>query len=145
MSFITGTSSHNSASPPSTPSTTTSTSVKSTSKSVSKFGVSIADPDWAENHFAIPWSKMEWNVQEALTTGARLKVSERRSIVRTVVESLRLHREKPLKNICSVVAKRMVTTKYQKSLQDELEGDVIGSGYGSLNCKSASIQMGEYQ
>ncbi len=103
----------------------------STNTTGSKLGVAISDPDWAETHFAIPYKKLEFTTQEDLANGKRLTPSQRKGMVRTVVDSLLLHRKRPLKKISETVAKRMVR-KYPSSLRDEVEGDTIGSGYGSL-------------
>ena len=150
MSYIAGTSQHVASSSSASASTTASASaspsasasasttndslgsnIPSTSSSNNRIGISICNPDWAEEQFAIPYSKIDFNIQEDLIGGKRLSPSQRISMVRTVIETLHKHRGKPLKKVSAVVAKRMVA-KYPRSLRDEIEGDAIGCGYGSL-------------
>lgn len=55
----------------------------------------------------------------------------RRDMVRIVVSEMMKVRDCPSKQSSTAIAKQMVG-KYPASLQDVIEGDIIGSGYNSL-------------
>lgn len=55
----------------------------------------------------------------------------RRQMVRTVVSEMMKICKNPTKHNTTEIAKRMVA-RYPKSLQDVIDGDVIGLGYHSL-------------
>lgn len=68
---------------------------------------------------------------QLLERGNRPSPRFRREMVRIVVQEMMRKNPCPSKKSSTEVAKKMVA-KYPKSLQDIIEGDVIGPGYHSL-------------
>lgn len=81
--------------------------------------------------FEIPWNKMPSNTRKLLDTGKRPSPSERREIIRIVVAEILTVCKKPGKRHITEIARNMVI-RYPKSFQDEIEGQVVGTGYDSL-------------
>ncbi|XP_070834130.1 uncharacterized protein [Chaetodon trifascialis] len=81
--------------------------------------------------FTIPWGQFPEAFTQALERERRPNPSLRKEMVRIVVcEMMKVTTSLSKKNAADV-AKKLVA-KYPKSLQDVIEGDVIGTGYGSL-------------
>ncbi|XP_034149423.1 uncharacterized protein LOC109615597 [Esox lucius] len=88
------------------------------------------DIDWVGT-FMIPWEKFPEELMQSLERGKRPSPKMRREMVRIVVREM-LQKNSCISKINSTdVAKKMVAT-YPQSLQDVIEGDVIGPGYLSL-------------
>uniref|UniRef100_A0A8C5PWW2 Uncharacterized protein n=1 Tax=Leptobrachium leishanense TaxID=445787 RepID=A0A8C5PWW2_9ANUR len=86
--------------------------------------------DWADN-FQIQWDKLPEELTQLLERGERPSPRMRREIVRFVVSEMMKKSSCPSKRNSTEVAKKMLA-KYPRSLQDVIEGEVIGSGYYSL-------------
>ncbi|KAK0131326.1 hypothetical protein N1851_016620 [Merluccius polli] len=86
--------------------------------------------NWIDK-FEIPWAKLPEELMQCLSREKRPSPKHRREMIRIVVSDMMNVCNSPSKQNATEIAKRMVT-KYPKSLQDVIEGDVIGSGYDSL-------------
>ncbi|XP_063054121.1 uncharacterized protein LOC134468409 isoform X2 [Engraulis encrasicolus] len=122
-------SSRSSESPGTTSSSMTALLSPTTSSSSSTISQSPVI-DWADT-FAVPWNKFPEELTQALERGKRPTPRLRREMVRIVVREMIQKSAQVNKRHTTVVAKKMVA-KYPKSLQDVIEGDVIGAGYHSL-------------
>lgn len=79
----------------------------------------------------IPWDKFPEDLIQSLERGKRPSPRMRREMIRILVCEM-VHKGSSISKKHSVeVAKKMVA-KYPRSLQDIIEGDVIGPGYHSL-------------
>ncbi|XP_041857249.1 uncharacterized protein LOC121650031 isoform X2 [Melanotaenia boesemani] len=114
---------------PEPPSSLQSPSPQSSSSSSSNSkcspGIECAD------NFLIPWDKFSEELMQSLERGKRPSPRMRREMVRIVVREMMNKSSSISKRSCTEVARKMVA-KYPKSLQDVIEGDVIGLGYHSL-------------
>lgn len=88
------------------------------------------DVDWVDS-FDIPWDRFPQDLMDSLERGKRPNARRRREMVRIVVGEMRRKSSCISRRHSTEVAKKMVA-KYPKSLQDVIEGDVIGTGYHSL-------------
>ncbi|XP_072572022.1 uncharacterized protein [Paramormyrops kingsleyae] len=86
--------------------------------------------DWVDT-FLIPWAKFPEELMQFLERGKRPSPRMRREMVRIVVNEMMQKCSCPNKRNSTEVAKKLVA-KYPKSLQDIIEGDVVGPGYHSL-------------
>ncbi|RXN38123.1 hypothetical protein ROHU_001416 [Labeo rohita] len=86
--------------------------------------------DWA-NNFKIPWVKLPEALMQCLERQKRPTPRLRRDMVKIVVSEMMKMCESPSKQNSTVIAKKMVA-KYPASLQDVIDGDIIGAGYHSL-------------
>ncbi|KAL1246706.1 hypothetical protein QQF64_034363, partial [Cirrhinus molitorella] len=107
----------------------------SSSRSLSPISTSSSasrspDVDWADT-FDIPWKKFPEELIQSLERGKRPSPQKRREMVRIVVREMMQKSSDISKRHSTIVAKKIVAT-YPKSLQDVIEGDIIGSGYHSL-------------
>ncbi|KAK0137969.1 hypothetical protein N1851_025844 [Merluccius polli] len=107
-----------------------SPSLSPISTSTCSSGCRSPDFDWADN-FDIPWKKFPEELTQSLERGKRPSPKMRREMVRIVVCDMMQKSSHISKRHTTVVAKKIVS-KYPKSLQDVIEGDVIGPGYHSL-------------
>ena len=113
------------------PSSPSQTSLLTPTSSSTSFSSSHSPAtDWADT-FAIPWKKFPEELTQSLERGKRPSPRMRREMVRIVVRDMMQKSSQINKRHTTVVAKKMVAT-YPKSLQDVIEGDIIGSGYHSL-------------
>ncbi|KAG7455662.1 hypothetical protein JOB18_001478, partial [Solea senegalensis] len=87
-------------------------------------------PNWVEN-LKIPWHNLPEELVQILERQKRPSPRLRREMVRTVVSEMMKTCKNPTKRNTTEIAKRMVA-KYPKSLEDVIDGDVIGLGYHSL-------------
>ncbi|KAL7880082.1 hypothetical protein SRHO_G00023360 [Serrasalmus rhombeus] len=101
-----------------------------TSTSSSPGGSSTFHPDWVDN-FQIPWQKLPEELLQSLERQKRPSPRLRREMIRIVVSEIMKVCSNPTKRNSTEIGKRMVA-KYPKSLQDVIEGDVVGPGYHSL-------------
>jgi len=90
----------------------------------------ISTADWVDT-FEIPWEKFSEELMQSLERGKRPSPKMRREMVRIVVSAMMRKSSYLGKRSSTEVAKKMVA-KYPKSLQDVIDGDVIGPGYHSL-------------
>lgn len=81
--------------------------------------------------FDVPWSKMPSSTRKLLDTEKRPSAAERREVIRIVVAEILTVCKKPGKRHITEIARKMVI-RYPKSFRDEIEGQVIGTGYDSL-------------
>ncbi|XP_067280466.1 uncharacterized protein [Pseudorasbora parva] len=81
--------------------------------------------------FNIPWSKLPSNTKQVLDSEQRPSAAERREIIRIVVAEVLTVCNKPGKKHMTEIARQMVI-HYPKSFRDEIEGQVVGTGYDSL-------------
>lgn len=107
----------------------------SSSRSLSPLSTSSSashspDVDWADT-FDIPWKKFPEELIQFLERGKRPSPQKRREMVRIVIREMMQKSSDISRRHCTIVAKKIVA-KYPKSLQDVIEGDIIGSGYHSL-------------
>ncbi|XP_043955131.1 uncharacterized protein LOC122821358 [Gambusia affinis] len=114
---------------PDTPPSQPSLSPLSVSSNSSSSNQSSA-ADWVDT-FEIPWEKFSEELMQALERGKRPSPKMRKEMVRIVVSEMMRKSSYLGKRSSTEVAKKMVA-KYPKSLQDVIDGDVIGPGYHSL-------------
>lgn len=107
-----------------------SLSVSPQSSSSSSSSSPGLDTQWDVN-FEIPWSKFPEEVMQALERGKRPGTKLRRQMVRIVVTEMMQKCPHVGKKHSIDVATKMVA-KYPSSLQDVIEGDIVGTGYHSL-------------
>lgn len=93
-------------------------------------GSSVFLPNWLDN-FQIPWQKLPEEIVQSLERQTRPSPRLRREMVRIVVSEIMKVCSNPTKRHTTEIGKRMVA-KYPKSLQDVIDGDVVGLGYHSL-------------
>ncbi|KAG1925822.1 hypothetical protein F2P79_025266 [Pimephales promelas] len=105
-------------------------SLSRSSQSTSSNHSQSPNPDWVDT-FLVPWDKLPEELMQLLERGNRPSPRIRREMVRIVVQEMMRKNPCPSKKSSTEVAKKMVA-KYPKSLQDIIEGDVIGPGYHSL-------------
>ncbi|XP_033127860.1 uncharacterized protein LOC117125469 [Anneissia japonica] len=89
------------------------------------------NPDWAEE-FEVPWEKMSARLCTALEQNKRPLPSDRRAMVRTIIDKVQIIRQHPTIKACNTIAKAIVY-KHRAPLLDQIDGDVIGTGYSSLS------------
>ncbi|KAM7374650.1 hypothetical protein PAMP_007296 [Pampus punctatissimus] len=87
-------------------------------------------PTWADS-FQIPWQKLPEELMQTLERQKRPSARLRREMVRIIVSEVMKICKNPTKSNTTEIAKRMVS-RYPKSLEDVIDGDVIGHGYHSL-------------
>ncbi|XP_051734366.1 uncharacterized protein LOC127504056 isoform X2 [Ctenopharyngodon idella] len=112
------------------PSTTLESLSPRSSQSTSSNNSQSPNPDWVDT-FLIPWEKLPEELMQLLERGKRPSPRLRIEMVRIVVRDMMQKNPCPSKKDSTEVAKKMVA-KYPKSLQDVIDGDVIGPGYHSL-------------
>uniref|UniRef100_A0A8C2HVC6 Uncharacterized protein n=1 Tax=Cyprinus carpio TaxID=7962 RepID=A0A8C2HVC6_CYPCA len=96
--------------------------------------VPVQSAAWVSD-FQIPWGKMTPNLRTCLAQGKRPEPSDRRHMVRVIVDSIREVCLNPTKRQCSEVAQSIIH-KYPNSFSDKTEeGELIGCGYYSLLCQ----------
>ncbi|KAF6724417.1 hypothetical protein FQA47_014489 [Oryzias melastigma] len=113
----------------SSPSTSSSPGSSTIASSPSGLQTSLI-PDWVER-FEIPWERFPEELIQNLKRQKRPSARQRREMVSIVVSEMMKLCRNPTKQNTTEIAKRMVT-KYPKSFQDVIDGDVIGPGYHSL-------------
>ncbi|XP_067374849.1 uncharacterized protein [Channa argus] len=86
--------------------------------------------DWMDT-FMIPWDKFPEELMQSLERGKRPSPKMRREMVRILVREMMQVSSCISKRNTTEIAKKIVA-KYPNSLQDVIEGDVIGPGYHSL-------------
>ncbi|XP_039477037.1 uncharacterized protein LOC120443128 [Oreochromis aureus] len=114
---------------PSSLSSSTSPTSSSVSLSPSP-GRVLAVLDWVDS-FQIPWDKFPEALLQCLERGKRPAPKLRREMIRIVASEMMKVNASPSKQASTEVAKKLIA-KYPQSLQDVIEGDVVGSGYHSL-------------
>ncbi|CAL8283704.1 unnamed protein product [Lota lota] len=83
------------------------------------------------HRFQIPWNKMSTNVKKRLKSGERPSAGERREVVRVIAgELLATCRAAGKAHVLEIA--RRVALAHPKSFQDEMAGEVVGSGYDSI-------------
>lgn len=87
-------------------------------------------PDWVWN-FHIPWQRLPEELVQNLERQKRPSPRLRCEIMRIVVAEMMKICKNPTKHNTTEIAKRMVA-RYPKSLQDVIDGDVIGLRHHSL-------------
>ncbi|KAI4879969.1 hypothetical protein NFI96_025844 [Prochilodus magdalenae] len=100
------------------------------SSSTSSNSCQSPDIDWVDT-FMIPWDMFPEELMQSLERGTRPSPRMRREMVRIVACEMMQKSSCVSKRNSTEVAKKMVA-KYPKSLQDIIEGDMIGPGYHSL-------------
>lgn len=113
---------------PQPPESSQSVSPKSPSTSSSSSQSPCAD---SMDTFQIPWNKFPEELMQSLERGKQPSPCMRREIARIVVSEMMKKSSRISKRNSTEVARKM-KAKYPKSLQDIIEGDVIGPGYHSL-------------
>ncbi|KAL6455511.1 hypothetical protein MHYP_G00360510 [Metynnis hypsauchen] len=116
---------------PSPVSVCSSPSPASATTSTSSPGDSFTfQPNWVDK-FQIPWQKLPEELLQNLKRQKRPSPRLRREMIRIVVSEIMKVCNNPSKHNTTEIGKKMVA-EYPKSLQDVIEGDVIGPGYHSL-------------
>ncbi|KAI7814578.1 hypothetical protein IRJ41_021835 [Triplophysa rosa] len=98
--------------------------------------VPSAFPSAMENNswhysFDIPWSKLTSTTRKLLDDEQRPSAAESRKIIRIVIAEIFTAWKKPGKRHIVEIARKMIT-RYPKSFRDEIEGQVVGTGYDSV-------------
>ncbi|CAL9688657.1 unnamed protein product [Knipowitschia caucasica] len=83
------------------------------------------------DNFEIPWSKFPEELMQCLERGKRPSPRLRKEMVRIVVREMTTKCSRVGKKHSIEVGKKMVA-KYPLSLQDVIEGDIVGTGYDSV-------------
>ncbi|XP_048259396.1 uncharacterized protein LOC125384390 [Haliotis rufescens] len=94
------------------------------------------DPNWPVK-LELPLRDVSAAVRNDLERGKRLHPSARQDLVRLFVDAVRKKTQHASRPQMSVIAQRM-TARYPDSLQDKLDGSIIGSGYDSILNKLVS-------
>uniref|UniRef100_A0A1A8LY87 Uncharacterized protein n=2 Tax=Nothobranchius pienaari TaxID=704102 RepID=A0A1A8LY87_9TELE len=94
--------------------------------------------------FEIPWQRLPEELVQNLERQKRPSARQRREMVRIVVSEMMKICKNPTKHNTTEIAKRMVA-KYTKSLQDVIDGEVIGPGYHSLQYQMMATTQTKYQ
>lgn len=90
----------------------------------------ILQGNWSREYI-IPWHKMSKTSLSCLKKGERPRPSQRREIVRIVVEDVQKITKKPSKKQLSHIAEKMVT-QYPSAFKDVIGDQTVGSGFDSL-------------
>ncbi|XP_016117196.1 uncharacterized protein [Sinocyclocheilus grahami] len=90
----------------------------------------VSDHDWHYD-FVIPWEKMPTSFMGKIKSGERPSCSERRQLVRIVASEILEVSKCPTKKHVSEIA-RTIIIAYPKSFRDEINSQIVGSGYDSL-------------
>uniref|UniRef100_A0A096M8X4 Uncharacterized protein n=1 Tax=Poecilia formosa TaxID=48698 RepID=A0A096M8X4_POEFO len=112
------------------PSLSSSSPSTTSTLSASSFSIHPTPVDWVDT-FQIPWNRFPENLIECFEMETRPKSHLRREMIRIVVSAMMEVCASPHKQETTEVAKKL-TAKYPLSLQDIIEGDIVGSGYYSL-------------
>ncbi|XP_038157392.1 uncharacterized protein LOC119794107 [Cyprinodon tularosa] len=112
------------------PSLSLSSPSTTSTSSASSFSIHSTPVDWVDT-FQIPWNRFPENLIECFKNEARPKPHLRREMIRIVVSSMMEVCASPRKQETTEVAKKLIA-KYPLSLQDIIEGDIVGPGYYSL-------------
>ncbi|XP_034535115.1 uncharacterized protein LOC117809748 [Notolabrus celidotus] len=86
--------------------------------------------DWVDN-FKIPCQNFPEDLMQCLKREKRPKPRLRREMIRIIVKEMMKACAAPFRRASTEIAKRLVAM-YPNSLQDVIEGDVVGQGYHSL-------------
>lgn len=82
--------------------------------------------------FAVPWEKMPARLSQAIARGGLVHPEDRRIMIRTVVEAMRVHCPNPNRAACAEVA-RAIVSQYPATFADKTaDGEQLGCGYYSL-------------
>ncbi|XP_057211347.1 uncharacterized protein LOC130567342 [Triplophysa rosa] len=105
-------------------------------QSQSSPSVPSAFPSATENNswhysFDIPWNKLTSTTRNILENEQRPSAAERREIIRIVVAEILTACKKPGRRHIIEIARKMVI-RHPKSFHDEIEGQVVGTGYDSI-------------
>ncbi|KAI9525229.1 hypothetical protein NQZ68_009909 [Dissostichus eleginoides] len=100
------------------------------SSSTSSDSCKRPDIDWMDS-FVIPWDKFPEELMQTLERGKRPSPQMRREMVRILVCEMK-RKSTCLSKIHTIEVAKKIVAKYPTSLQDIIEGDVIGPGYHSL-------------
>jgi hypothetical protein len=111
---------------PSTCSNTSNSSIESGLRSPSP-----VDPNWIHK-YEIPWGKFsKRDLLCVIQKGLRPTTKARNKMIAQIVEDIMVIKYKPGRKALEVVA-RKIWGKYPSSFSDEIEGDIVGTGYSSL-------------
>lgn len=88
------------------------------------------DTNWHYS-FDIPWSKLPTSIRKLLDKEQKPSHSQRLEIIRIMVDEIMVVCNNPGKKHMTEIARKMVV-RYPKSFRDEIEGQVVGGGCGSL-------------
>lgn len=93
-------------------------------------GPGICNPNWSHS-YKVPWEKMPSLLMRSLRKEERSMPSLRREMIRILISDIRNVCDRPLKKqLCDVA--RQIVDDYPKSFRDELDGNIVGSGYDSV-------------
>lgn len=115
----------------STPKSTTTSSPALTIASPTGSESSVREDNSWHYSFDIPWSKMPSSTRKRLDTGKRPSAAQRREIIRIVAGEILNVCKKPGKKHIQEISRKMVLC-YPKSFQDEIEGQIVGTGHDLL-------------
>lgn len=88
-------------------------------------------PTWAED-YEVPWRKFpQRDLMALLQKGLRPRPKARRGMIRIIVDDIARITVKPGKKSLTKVAQK-IANKYPNSFQDEIEGNIVGTGYDSI-------------
>ncbi|KAK6466265.1 hypothetical protein HHUSO_G36549 [Huso huso] len=92
--------------------------------------LSPLEADWFLR-FEIPWEKLPTDLLYKLERQERPSPKQRREMIRLIINEVTGVCKRPSKKHLTDIARRIVA-EYPKSLQDVIEGHIVGSGYDSL-------------
>ncbi|KAK6460826.1 hypothetical protein HHUSO_G36946, partial [Huso huso] len=92
--------------------------------------LSPLEADWFLR-FEIPWEKLPTDLLYKLERQEKTSPKQRREMIRLIINEVTGVCKRPSKKHLTDIARRIVA-KYPKSLQDVIEGHIVGSGYDSL-------------
>lgn len=87
--------------------------------------------EWPEK-FAVPWKKMPQGIKEAVKKQKRPNPSDRRKMVRILVDSMQEQTINPARAQCAIIAKRIVQQHPQCFADRADDDEILGCGYFSL-------------
>ncbi|XP_034092654.1 uncharacterized protein LOC117560013 isoform X1 [Gymnodraco acuticeps] len=86
---------------------------------------------WPET-FQVPWEQMPQEIRSAILSGKRPKPTERRQMVRILVDEMRRYEANPTRSQCLTVIRNIIR-QYPKSFADmTADWSLLGCGYTSL-------------
>ena len=99
----------------------------------------VHNPGWCDN-YEVPWNSLPKDVLDQLKQDNRLSPTLMRKFVRCIASDILTVCMKPRRKETAIVARNIVA-KFKESLQDRLNGDVVGNGYeGLLNSVQTRIE-----
>lgn len=104
------------------------------SQVLTESAANVMSSEWAES-FTVPWTKMTAKLQKTIAQKKRVEPSEKRAMVRLIVDEMRLFDPNPRREHVNIIARKIVQS-HPATFEDRTdEGERLGCGYHSLSQK----------